>query len=157
MTEPAFEPGTVLADVEAHQIIDCIPHRYPFLLVDRVTEMTAFERAVGIKGVTLNEPFFQGHFPGDPIMPGVLLIEAMAQTAAVLVVSSRNRLGQGDGVYFMAVDQARFRRPVRPGVLLRFEVCKERQKLGIWRFAGTARVGDDVVAETLFTAKVLDA
>ncbi|MEZ5825011.1 MAG: 3-hydroxyacyl-ACP dehydratase FabZ [Geminicoccaceae bacterium] len=119
--------------------------------------MTAFERAVGIKGVTLNEPFFQGHFPGDPIMPGVLVIEAMAQTAAVLTVASRKRVGQGDGVYFMAIDEARFRQPVRPGVILSLEVVKQRQKLGIWRFSGMARTGDTLVAETSFTAKVLDA
>ncbi|MCB1833512.1 MAG: 3-hydroxyacyl-ACP dehydratase FabZ [Geminicoccaceae bacterium] len=157
MSDPAFEPGTPLDDVEAQDITRMIPHRYPFLLVDRVTGIMAFERAVGIKGVTLNEPFFQGHFPGDPIMPGVLIIEAMAQTAAVLTVASRARAGEGDSVYFMAIDDARFRQPVRPGVLLELEVVKERQKLGIWRFSGKACIGGTLVAETKFTAKVLDA
>ncbi|MEZ5846310.1 MAG: 3-hydroxyacyl-ACP dehydratase FabZ [Geminicoccaceae bacterium] len=157
MSDQAFEPGTPLDDVEAQDITRMIPHRYPFLLVDRVTGIAAFERAVGIKGVTLNEPFFQGHFPGDPIMPGVLIIEAMAQTAAVLTVASRARAGEGDSVYFMAIDDARFRQPVRPGVLLELEVVKERQKLGIWRFSGKARIGGTLVAETKFTAKVLDA
>ena len=157
MTEQAFEPGARLEDVEAHEIPRIIPHRYPILLIDRVVDMVAHESAVGIKSVSSNEPFFQGHFPGDPIMPGVLVIEAMAQTAAVMVVSSRNRIGCGDGVYFMAIDDARFRRPVRPGRILRLEIAKVKTKIGIWRFRGRGLVDGEVAAEAGFTAKVLDA
>ena len=126
------------------------------LFVDRVERLRAFESARGIKCVTINEWFFQGHFPGDPIMPGVLIVEAMAQTAAALVVSSRKRHGEGDGVYFMAINEARFRRPVRPGDVLHLDLEKIRQKLGIWRFKGTATVDGELVAGTEFTAKVFD-
>ena len=157
MIEGAIEVGSELGDVEAEQITGLIPHRYPFLLIDRVIEIRAFESATGIKSVSMNEPFFQGHFPGDPIMPGVLVIEAMAQTAAVMVVRSRDRAGYGDGVYFMAIEDARFRQPVRPGRELRLEIAKLKQKLGIWRFTGRALVEGKVAAEARFMAKVMDA
>ena len=121
MSEQSFAPGSELPDADINAIMRMIPHRYPFLLIDRVVEMRAFERAVGIKAVTINEWFFQGHFPGDPIMPGVLLIEAMAQTAAVLAVAGLGDDHQGHPVYFMSIDGARFRRPVRPGDQLRLE------------------------------------
>lgn len=156
MTTTPHEVGEPLDDIDALTLPTLIPHRFPFLLIDRVVELTAFERAVGIKAVSTNEPYFQGHFPGDPIMPGVLMIECMAQSAAALVVSSRGRHGKGDLVYFMGVDDARFRRPVRPGVELRLEVVKERQRLGVWRFRGTATVEGAVAAEAVFTAKVIE-
>ena len=122
MSEQGFAPGSDLADADINAVMQMIPHRYPFLLVDRVVEMRAFQRAVGIKKVTINERFFQGHFPTDPIMPGVLLIEAMAQTAAVLAVAGAGAAHPGQSVYFMSIDSARFRRPVRPGDQLRIEV-----------------------------------
>lgn len=147
--------GTSLPDVLDRAILDCIPHRYPMLLVDRVVELEAYKRAVGIKNVSFNEPFFVGHFPGDPIVPGVLLVEAMAQSAAVLVIKSLGHEGVGSLVYFMAIDDARFRRPVRPGDQLRLEVTLQKQKLGVWRFAGKAHVGPDLAAEATFTAKIM--
>lgn len=140
------------ADIQVIQSI--IPHRYPFLLVDRVTEIDGYGRAVGLKNVTMNEPHFQGHFPGQPIMPGVTIIEAMAQTAAVMV---GGYLGMMDGnllIYFMSIDNCKFRRKVIPGDQMRMEVTTVRGKPGgkVWRFAGRATVDGDLAAEAEFTA-----
>jgi len=148
--------GTELPNVDAVQLQRLIPHRIPMLMIDRVERLRAFQSARGVKCVSVNEWYFQGHFPGDPIMPGVLIIEAMAQTAAALVVSSRQRDGEGDGVYFMAIEEARFRRPVRPGDILHLDVEKLRQKLGIWRFNGVATIDGKPVASAQFSAKVFD-
>lgn len=150
-----FEPGTRLADIGLDGIMRCIPHRYPMLLIDRLIEITAFERAVGIKNVTINEPFFPGHFPGDPIMPGVLICEAMGQSAAVHVVSSLGPTWRGHQVYFMSLDEVRFRRPVRPGDQLRLEVVLKRSKLGVYRFAGRATVDGQLATEAVFSAKII--
>ena len=147
-------PGTPLPDADINAVMRMIPHRYPFLLIDRVVEITAFERAVGIKQVTINEWFFQGHFPTDPIMPGVLLVEAMAQTAAVLAVAGLGAEHQGHSVYFMSIDGARFRRPVRPGDQVRLEIAVLRGKLGVWKFGGKAMVEGSLAAEADFTAKI---
>ncbi|GBD42711.1 3-hydroxyacyl-[acyl-carrier-protein] dehydratase FabZ [bacterium HR40] len=155
MPETPIAPGTPLPDCDIAAIMRLIPHRYPFLLIDRVIEITAFERAVGIKNVTANEPFFPGHFPTDPIMPGVLTIEAMAQTAAVLTIASAGPAVAGSRVYFMAIDEARFRRPVRPGDTLRLEVRQVRSKLGVYRYEGRAWVGAEVVTEASFGAKLI--
>jgi 3-hydroxyacyl-[acyl-carrier-protein] dehydratase len=155
MNKEAVAPGSPLADVDVAGIMRLIPHRYPFLLIDRVVELTAFERAVGIKNVTVNEPFFPGHFPNDPIMPGVLVIEAMAQSAAVLAVASLGAGTEGSGVYFMSVDGARFRKPVRPGMQLRLEVVVQRSKLGVWKFAGKAVAEGETAAEAEFAAKLM--
>lgn len=152
----AHEPGAELPAIGPHELLDLIPHRYPMLLIDRVENIKAFQSARGVKCVTFNEPFFPGHFPTDPIMPGVMIVEAMAQTAAVLVVASRNRRGEGDGVYFMSIDDARFKRPVRPGDVLHFEVEFEKQKLGVWRFKGVARVDGKPVTIASFSAKVFE-
>ena len=154
MGEQGSAPGSALADADIGAVLRLIPHRYPFLLVDRVTEMRAFERAVGIKSVTMNEWFFQGHFPAEPIMPGVLIIEAMAQTAAVLAVAGLGSAHQGRAVYFMSIDGARFRRPVRPGDQLRVEITILRQKMGVWKFGGKATVDGAVAAEAEFNAKI---
>ena len=154
MTEQALAQGSELPDLDINGIMRAIPHRFPFLLVDRVVEMQAFQRAVGIKSVTMNEWFFQGHFPADPIMPGVLLIESMAQTAAVLVVSGMTPANQGHPVYFMSIDSARFRRPVRPGDYLRVEVTALRHKLGVWKFAGRVTSADTLAAEAEFSARI---
>jgi 3-hydroxyacyl-[acyl-carrier-protein] dehydratase len=150
-----FEPGTPLPDIDYVGVLQRIPHRYPMLMVDGVTEIEAFKRAVGIKNVTFNEPFFQGHFPRDPIMPGVLVIEALAQAAAVLVVASLGPEFEGTTVYFSTVDEVKFRRPVRPGDQLRLEVVLERSKLMIYKFRGRATVGDNLATECLFSAKVM--
>ncbi|NDV00611.1 3-hydroxyacyl-ACP dehydratase FabZ [Pseudoroseicyclus tamaricis] len=143
---------TATADIQLIQKI--LPHRYPFLLVDRVVEIEGTKRAVGLKNVTMNEPHFQGHFPGNPIMPGVTIVEAMAQTAAVMVGTT---LGLTEGnllVYFMAIDSCKFRRMVVPGDQLRMELETTRGKAGgkVWRFKGRATVDGELAAEAEFTA-----
>jgi 3-hydroxyacyl-[acyl-carrier-protein] dehydratase len=144
----------VSLDVE--QIKQLLPHRAPFLFVERLTDIVPNESAVGHKAVSYNEPHFQGHFPDYAVMPGVLLVEAMAQTAGALVVHS---LGQGEirrKVYFMTIDKARFRRPVRPGDVLRFPVRAIRHRGPVWRFSGEAFVGDELCAEAEFSAMIFD-
>ena len=133
-------------------IQNMIPHRYPFLMVDRIMEMEPNVRAVGIKNVTVNEPFFQGHFPGNPIMPGVLIVEAMAQLAGVLAFSSGM---QGSSVYFMSIEKAKFRRPVVPGDQVKLEIKVLQQRGNVWRFSGQALVDEKVVSESEFTAMVM--
>ncbi len=130
---------TVVAEIDIQRIMEMIPHRYPFLLIDRVVDVTPGERATGIKNVSINEFFFQGHFPARPVMPGVLIVEAMAQTAAVLVVHTLGEASEGKLVYFMSVDSARFRRPVVPGDRLAVRVsCKQRNRGIVWKFDGRA-------------------
>jgi 3-hydroxyacyl-[acyl-carrier-protein] dehydratase len=136
--------------------MEMIPHRYPFLMIDKVTNVVPDESAVGIKNVTMNEPFFQGHFPGHPVMPGVLIIEAMAQTSAVLVIETMGVEAEGKLVYFMTVDQARFRKPVTPGDTLSITVTKNRNRGNVWKFRGEARVGETLVAEATFAAMIVD-
>ncbi|HEX2581085.1 MAG TPA: 3-hydroxyacyl-ACP dehydratase FabZ [Dongiaceae bacterium] len=138
-------------------VMRLIPHRPPFLFIDRVEDMFADRSAVGIKNVSMNEGFFAGHFPSDPVMPGVLVIEAMAQTAAVLVVHTLGAAFEGKLVYFMSVDEARFRRPVVPGDVLRLEVAKDRNRGMVWKFKGVAKVGTHVVAEATFAAMIRDS
>ncbi len=133
-------------------IQNMIPHRYPFLMVDRIVEMEPNVRAVGIKNVTINEPFFQGHFPGNPIMPGVLIVEAMAQVAGVLAFSSGT---QGSSVYFMSIEKAKFRKPVVPGDQIKLEIKVLQQRGNVWRFSGLALVDDKVVSESEFTAMLM--
>lgn len=142
-------------DIDIMRIMEMIPHRYPFLMIDKVIDIAPDESAVGIKNVTINEPFFQGHFPGHPIMPGVLIVEAMAQTSAVLVVGTVGKQ-PGSVVYFMSVDQARFRKPVFPGDRLRLHVVKQRQRGKVWKFQGEAWVEENLVAEAIFTAMIVD-
>jgi 3-hydroxyacyl-[acyl-carrier-protein] dehydratase len=152
MDGQSSNPGVT---IDIHRIVEMIPHRYPFLMVDRLLEVIPGESAVGLKNVTANEPFFQGHFPGRPVMPGVLIIEAMAQTAAVIVVASLGQSAEGKLVYFMSIENARFRKPVEPGDQLRLICRKERQRANVWRFTGEARVGDTVVAEAVYTAMIM--
>ncbi|MET7014597.1 3-hydroxyacyl-ACP dehydratase FabZ [Uliginosibacterium flavum] len=131
-----------------HEVMKYLPHRYPFLLVDRVLEMTLGERIVAIKNVTINEPFFVGHFPHSPVMPGVLIIEAMAQAAAILAFKTRGAVPDENSVlYFAAIDNARFKRPVLPGDTLTFEMTLTREMRGVWKFSGVARVGDEMAAQ----------
>jgi 3-hydroxyacyl-[acyl-carrier-protein] dehydratase len=134
-----------------HEIQKILPHRYPFLLVDRIIDIEAKVKAVGIKNVTANEYFFQGHFPDYPIMPGVLIIEAMAQVSGILAFQSG---AQGNSVYFMSIEKAKFRKPVVPGDQLRFEVNVLKQRNNVWKFSGQAFVDNKVVAEAEFTAMV---
>ena len=141
---------------DINDIMSMIPHRYPFLLVDKVKDVVLGEKAVGVKNVTMNEPFFPGHFPERPVMPGVLIVEAMAQTAAVLVVGTLGEDAKGKLVYFMTVDGARFRKPVSPGDTLYIHVTKERNRGNVWKFNGEVKVDDAVVAEANFSAMILD-
>jgi len=143
-------------EVDINRIMEMIPHRYPFLMVDKVVEIVANESAIGIKNVTINEPFFQGHFPQRPVMPGVLIIEAMAQTAAVLVVSTLGPDSEGKLVYFMSVDEARFRKPVGPGDQLHIHVTKERSRGNVWKFRAEAKVNGVLMAEAVYAAMILD-
>lgn len=147
--------GTVDA-YDIARIMHAIPHRFPFLLVDRVVEVVPDVSCVGIKNVSINEHFFQGHFPAMPVMPGVLIIESMAQTAAVLVVETLGPTAAGKLVYFMTVDNAKFRKPVVPGDQMRVHVRKERQRGNIWKFSAEAKVDDKVVAEATYAAMILD-
>ncbi|KLN61468.1 3-hydroxyacyl-ACP dehydratase [Kiloniella spongiae] len=138
------------------EIKEMIPHRYPFLLIDRVDNIIKDEGAVGLKNVTINEPFFEGHFPRQPIMPGVLIVEAMAQTAAVLVVETLDGEAAGKLVYFMTVDEARFRKPVTPGDQLKIHVTKTRSRGAVWKFEGKAMVDGKLVAQAKFAAMIMD-
>ncbi len=145
----------VIKSLDIDAIKGMIPHRHPFLLIDEVINLTPDSEATGIKNVSADEPYFEGHFPGHPIMPGVLIVEAMAQTSAVLVVGTMGKQ-PGSVVYFMSVDQARFRKPVFPGDRLVLHVVKQRQRGKVWKFQGIARVGDDIVAEAIFTAMIVE-
>jgi len=138
--------------MDIKEIQNILPHRYPFLLIDRIVEIEPGTRAVGIKNVTINEPFFAGHFPGNPIMPGVLIIEAMAQVAGILAFRSGV---QGDTVYFMSIEKAKFRKPVLPGDQLRLVINTTQQRGNVWRFSGNALVDEKLAAEAEFTAMVL--
>ena len=142
--------------INLQRVLQMIPHRYPFLMIDRVEEVITDKSAVGIKNVTINEPFFQGHFPSEPVMPGVLIIEAMAQTAAVLVVHTLGAAFEGKLVYFMSVDSARFRKPVVPGDQLRIHVVKDRHRGMVWKFNAEAKVDGVLVAEATYAAMILD-
>ena len=137
-------------------VMAALPHRYPMLLVDRVEELVVDQRITAIKAVTINEPFFAGHFPGRPIMPGVLIVEALAQAAGVLAVQSLGLAGSGKLVYFMAIEGAKFRAPVEPGCLLKLEVEFVQKRSTVCKFAGRARVDGKVVAEAQFTAMIAD-
>jgi 3-hydroxyacyl-[acyl-carrier-protein] dehydratase len=140
--------------MDIKEIQKFLPHRYPFLLVDRIVEMEPGIKAVGIKNVTVNEEFFQGHFPGQPIMPGVLMIEAMAQVGGILAFRSGVNIGKA--VYFMSIEKAKFRKPVVPGDQLRLEIRVLQQRGNVWRFSGNATVEGKIAAEAEFTAMVTD-
>ncbi|MCE5312079.1 MAG: 3-hydroxyacyl-ACP dehydratase FabZ [Nitrospiraceae bacterium] len=139
--------------IDIKEIMSLLPHRYPFLLVDRVIELEPHKNAVGIKNVSFNEPFFQGHFPGNPIMPGVLVVEAMAQVAGILAFKSGI---EGSAVYFMSIDNVKFRKPVLPGDQLRFEVEVTHKRGSVWKFSGKAYIDGKVASEADFVAMVSD-
>jgi 3-hydroxyacyl-[acyl-carrier-protein] dehydratase len=141
---------------DIRQVMAALPHRYPMLLVDRVSELVIDERIIAIKAVTINESFFQGHFPGRPIMPGVLIVEALAQAAGVLAVESLGLAGSGKLVYFMAIDGAKFRTPVEPGCLLELKVNFVQKRSSVCKFAGQAFVDGKLAAEANFTAMIAD-
>jgi 3-hydroxyacyl-[acyl-carrier-protein] dehydratase len=143
-------------EIDRQRIMEMIPHRDPFLMIDRVVDVVKNERATGIKNVSPDEYYFRGHFPARPVMPGVLIIEAMAQTAAVLVVHTLGRESEGKLVYFMSVDNARFRRPVAPGDVIHVHVVKQRNRGNVWKFEGEAKVNGRLCAEAVFAAMILD-
>jgi beta-hydroxyacyl-ACP dehydratase FabZ len=147
-----MEGVSVMIDIR--EIMEIMPHRYPFLLVDRIESLKAGEEIVGIKNVTINEPFFAGHFPGNPIMPGVLIIEAMAQVGGVLAFHSSPKEWAGSLVYFMGIDKVRFRKPVVPGDQLRLKLTTIRQKQRVFKMRGEAYVEDTLVAEAELMAAI---
>ena len=144
------------APINILDIMDRIPHRYPMLLVDRILEYVPNESAIGLKNVTINESFFQGHFPGAPVMPGVLIVEAMAQTAGILVVHSMGQSGTGKLVYFMTIDQAKFRKPVVPGDSMHIHVQCLKSRGNVWKFRGEAKVDGVLCAEAEYSAMIMD-
>ncbi|VAW09975.1 3-hydroxyacyl-[acyl-carrier-protein] dehydratase, FabZ form [hydrothermal vent metagenome] len=154
MKHPIDDTPTSLAAADIMRLLDLLPHRYPFLLVDRILEMRGDEFGIGLKNVTFNEPFFQGHFPGTPVMPGVLQIEGMAQTAGAMCMAAANLGEQPQGVYFMAIDKAKFRRVVTPGDQLFYHLTKLRRRFNVWKYQGEARVNGEIVAEAQVTAMV---
>jgi len=153
MTDADAAPA-IPAEADIQLIQRVIPHRYPFLMIDRVRDIRPGTSAIGVKNVTVNEPHFQGHFPGVPIMPGVTIIEAMAQTAAVLVSLTLDLVDKNPLVYFMSVEEAKFRRKVVPGDVLELEVVVKRRRGEVWKFDGTARVGEAVAAQAVFAAMI---
>ena len=157
MSETAADKKA-LSSVDIVKVLNLLPHRYPFLLVDKLVDMDRDESAVGIKCVTINEPFFQGHFPGFPVMPGVLIIEGMAQTAGALCVHNLQGAAEYKPqlVYFMGIDKAKFRKPVLPGDVLHYHVKKIRSRGRAWRFDCVAKVEGKVVAEAEVSAMILD-
>jgi 3-hydroxyacyl-[acyl-carrier-protein] dehydratase len=156
MSEPAAAMDDELSEIDRERIMEMIPHRDPFLMIDKVVDVVKNVRATGIKNITPDEYYFRGHFPTRPVMPGVLIIEAMAQTAAVLVVHTLGPESEGKLVYFMSVDDARFRRPVVPGETLHIHVTKQQNRRNVWKFAGEARVDGRLAAEAVFAAMILD-
>lgn len=149
MTNPHSLP------ISVERIMQMIPHRYPFLMIDRIIEIELDSYIIGVKNVTINEPFFTGHFPGKPVMPGVLIIEAMAQTSAVLVVQTLGKEAEGKLVYFMSIEEAKFRKPVVPGDRLHIRANKQQSRRNVWKFSCEATVEGVLVAEATVTAMIV--
>jgi 3-hydroxyacyl-[acyl-carrier-protein] dehydratase len=156
MADEGSAAPAAIGPLDVTRVLAALPHRYPMLLVDRVEEIVPDRSIAAIKAVSFNEAFFQGHFPGRPIMPGVLIVEALAQAAGVLAVESLGLSGSGKLVYFMAIEEAKFRKPVEPGVLLRLEVEFVQKRARVCKFAGRALVDGQVAAEANFTAMIAD-
>ncbi len=148
--------GATLEAVGIAAILDALPHRYPFLMIDRIINIRADEYGVGIKNVTFNEPQFQGHFPGQPVFPGVLMIEGMAQTAGVMCVVS-GIVRKPKSVYFLTIDKAKFRKPVVPGDVVEYHMTKKARKKTMWWYRGEAKVGGEIVAEAEVGAMIIES
>lgn len=148
--------GTTVDAAGIKEILEALPHRYPFLMIDRVVSMRGDEFGIGIKNVTFNEPQFMGHFPGQPIFPGVLMIEGMAQTCGVMCIRS-SAVRKVKAVYFMTIDKAKFRKPVGPGDVIEYHMTKAKQRRTMWWYAGEAKVGGEVVAEAEVSAMLVEA
>ena len=146
---------TNLDSADIMRVLELLPHRYPFLMIDKIVDMDGDDSCVGVKNVTINEPHFQGHFPSQPVMPGVLLIEAMAQTAGALCVHAHSSLGQPEVVYFMTIDKCKFRKPVVPGDVVRIHVTKQRNRGSIWKYGCEAKVEGVKVAEAEVSAMLV--
>ena len=155
MGDEMNETGRVLESFDIQRLLKSLPHRYPFLLVDRIVDARGDESGVGIKNVTVNEPHFQGHFPGRPVMPGVLLLEAMAQTAGALCVASQADSGAPSVVYLMTIDKAKFRKPVAPGDQVRLHMTRIAKKRNMWWFRGEAKVDGALVCEAEISAMLV--
>ena len=153
---PTTEQPSGLGTADVMRMLKLLPHRYPFLMVDRMYDMNGDQSCIGVKNVTFNEPFFQGHFPQFPVMPGVLIIEGLAQTAGALCVSSLGEDYRAELVYFMGIDNAKFRKPVVPGDTLHYHVRKIRNRGRVWRFYGEAKVNGQIVAEAEVSAMLAD-
>ncbi|MGA0531557.1 3-hydroxyacyl-ACP dehydratase FabZ [Hansschlegelia sp. KR7-227] len=154
---PDAPTPTTLGTADIMAIMAALPHRYPFLLIDKVIEIDGDRSGVGIKNVTINEPHFQGHFPGAPVMPGVLMIEGMAQTAGAICVSSRTAPGAPRVVYFMTIDNAKFRKPVVPGDVVEYHMTQLKKRRNMWWFKGEAKVAGVLVCEAEISAMIVDA
>jgi 3-hydroxyacyl-[acyl-carrier-protein] dehydratase len=139
------------------EILAALPHRYPFLLVDRVTNIRGDEQGIGIKNVTINEPFFAGHFPNNPVMPGVLVLEGMAQTGGILAIRARPGQAKPGLVYFLTIDKAKFRKPVVPGDILEYHMSRIAKRRNMWWYRGEAKVGGELVAEAELGAMLVEA
>ncbi len=151
-TEKAGRGALEFADI--NRVMQLLPHRYPMLLIDQIKDMDGCDSAVGIKNVTINEPFFPGHFPGHPVMPGVMIVEAMAQTAGALVIHSMGGDASNKVVYFMSIEKAKFRKIVEPGDRLELHVTKLQNRRAVWKFRGIGKVDGQVVAEADFVAMI---
>ncbi len=155
MVEAVEDESTEVLDIE--QLMRVIPHRYPFLMIDRLVDVVRDKSATGIKNISINEPQFQGHFPSRPVMPGVLIIEAMAQTAAALVIYTLGAEFEGKLVYFMSIENARFRHPVGPGDTMRVQVTKKHRRGNVWKFKSEVIVDGTLVADATYSAIIMDA
>lgn len=144
-----------LETIDIQRLLELLPHRYPFLMVDRIVDIDGAESAVGIKAVTVNEPHFQGHFPGRPIMPGVLLVEGLAQTAGAICIHAMAG-SKPSVVYFLTIDECKFRHPVVPGDMVEYRVKKLRNRGNLWKFSGEVHVGARKVAEAVISAMIAD-